>query len=89
MLVLWLSSGLSPFTFARIKVCCYSICSYRNDDEEREKFWNDLGNVSDKIDNVYRMYVTGTLNGRVDDGVKWDMTVAFGVPGKNESGRLL
>ena len=37
------------------------------DDEDREKFWNDLDRVLDKVCNRYRLCMMGDLNGWVGD----------------------
>ena len=37
------------------------------DDEERERSWNYLDRVVDRVDNEYRLCVQGDLNGCVGD----------------------
>ena len=44
--------------------------------EEREKFWNDLDKVLDRVDNGYRLCVLGDLNGWVEDRVRVGITGA-------------
>ena len=33
------------------------------DAEERERFWNDLDRIVDRVGNEYKLYVVGYLNG--------------------------
>ena len=35
----------------------------KEDAEEREKFWNDLDRVADRVSNGYKLCVLGDLNG--------------------------
>ena len=37
--------------------------------EEKERFWNDLGMIVDRVGNEYRLCVLGDLNGWVGDRV--------------------
>ena len=55
--------------------------------EERERFWNDMDRVLDRVGNGYRLCVMGDLNGWVGDWVTMGITSAFEVPGENDNGR--
>ena len=52
------------------------------DGEERERSWNDLDRVVDKVGNGYRLYLLD-LNGWVGERVR--VVGAFGVPGENDN----
>ena len=56
-------------------------------DEERERFWNDLDRVMDRVDNGFRLCALGDLNGWVGDKVRVGITAAFRVPGENDNER--
>ena len=47
--------------------------------EERDRFWNDLDRIIDKVGNGYRLFVLGDLNGSVGDRMKLGKTGWFGV----------
>ena len=49
------------------------------DSEGRDKFWNNMDTVLDRVGNGYRLCILGDLNG-------W-ITGTFGVPGENDKGR--
>ena len=57
------------------------------DHEERERFWNDMDKVLDRVGNGYRLCILGDLNGWIFDRVKASITCAFAVPGENDNGR--
>ena len=38
--------------------------------EERERFWNDLDSIVDRVGNGYRLCVQGDLNGWIGDRVR-------------------
>ena len=37
------------------------------DGEERERFWNDIEGIVDRVGNVYRLCVVEDLNGWIED----------------------
>ena len=49
--------------------------------EEKERFWNSLDRVVDRVDNGYRLCVQGALNRWVRERVRVDITGCFGVQG--------
>ena len=59
--ILW-----SKFKFSRVKVCVVVVVvgygPNEGDGEEREKFWNDLDRIVDRIGNGYRLGILGDLN---------------------------
>ena len=52
--------------------------------EERESFWEGLGECVGSFDERERILVLGDLNSRVGDEVVDGITGAYGVPGVNE-----
>ena len=53
------SYGLS----SRVKVCVVAVYSLTEEDvEEKERFWNDLDRVVDRVCNGYRLFMMGGLN---------------------------
>jgi len=76
------------FKFDRVKVCLVVAYGPVNDrsDEEKVRFWNDLGRAMNEIGNGYRVIVMGDLNGWVGDRVVKGIVGPFGVPGLNDSG---
>ena len=57
------------------------------DDEERERFCNDLDRIVNKVWNGYILCVLGDLNGCVGDQVRAGITGASGIPGENDNRR--
>ena len=55
--------------------------------EERERFWNDMDRIVDRVGNWYKLSVMGDLNGSIGYRVRTSITGAFGVPGENDNGR--
>ena len=55
--------------------------------KERERVWNDLERIVERVGNEYRLCVLGDLNGWTGDGVRTGITGAFRVPGENDNGR--
>ena len=55
--------------------------------EERERVWNDLDMVADRVGIVYRLYVLRDLNGSIGDRLKGSISGGFGVPRDNGMGR--
>ena len=35
------------------------------DDEERDRFWNDMDRILDSVGNGYRLCILGDLNGQI------------------------
>ena len=57
------------------------------DGEERERFWNDIEGIVDRVGNVYRLCVVEDLNGWIEDRVRTGIPGDFGVPDENHNGR--
>ena len=76
--ILWIK-----FMFSKVKVSVVVGYGPNEDGEEKDRFWNDLGSIVDRIGNGYRLRILGDLN-------EWigDLTGAFGVPGENDNGRI-
>ena len=55
--------------------------------KERERFWNDMDRVVDRVGYGYRLCMLGDLNGWIGDRVRISITGAFGVSGENKNGR--
>ena len=49
------------------------------DGEERDKFWNDMDRILDRIKNGYRWCILG-------DRTRGGITGSFGFPGENDNG---
>ena len=57
--ILWIK-----FKFSRIKVCV--VVGYgpsKGDSEERDRFWNNMYSILDRIGNGYRLCIPVALNG--------------------------
>ena len=59
----------------------------QRDVEERERFWNDLDRVVDRIGNGHRLGVLGDLNGWVGHRLRLGINGGFGIPRENDNGR--
>ena len=57
------------------------------DVKEREKFWNYLDRVVDRVNNGYRLCVLRDPNKLVGDRMRAGVTDSFVVLGGNDSGR--
>ena len=55
--------------------------------EERERFWNDLDGIVNRVENEYRLCVVEHLNGCIGYRVRPGITGIYGVLGENENGR--
>ena len=74
--ILWIK-----LRFLRVKVCvAVGYIPNKGDGDEREKFWNDLDRVVDRLSSGYRLYVLGDLNGWIGDTVRVGITGTFGIP---------
>ena len=95
--VLWIR-----FKFPRLKVCV--VVGYgpnEGNGEERERFWNELDRIVDRLGNGYRSCVVGDFNlfiyyfiseilmDGVGDKMRVGIIGAFGVPGENDNGRVV
>ena len=56
--------------------------------KERERFWNNLDKIVDRIGNGYRLRILGDLNGWIGDRMRVGITGAVGVPGENADARI-
>ena len=55
--------------------------------EERERFWNELDRIVDRVCNGYRLCMPGDLNGWIGDRVRAGIIGSFGVPEENDNRR--
>ena len=55
--------------------------SSESDVEKRERFWNDLDRLVERVGNGCRFCVIGTLNGYVGDKVRVYIADTFGALG--------
>ena len=47
-----------------VKVCVVVVSGHAEKDVvERDRFWNDLGRIDHRVDNVYKLYMLRDLNG--------------------------
>ena len=73
------------FKFSRVKVCL--VVGYGPNEgigEERERFWNDMDRIMDRVGNRYRLCMLGDLKGWIGDRVRVSIIGAFGVSRENE-----
>ena len=62
----------SGFKLSRVKVCVVVVYGPTEGQvEERERFWNDLDRVVERVGNGYKLCVLGDLNGWVGDRREW------------------
>ena len=57
------------------------------DGEERDRFWNDMGRILDRVEKGYRLCILGDLNGWMGDRTRAGITGAYGVKRENDNGR--
>ena len=57
------------------------------DVEERDRFWNDMDRILDRVGNEYRLCMVGDLSKWIGDRLSAGITGAFGVPGENNNSR--
>ena len=73
------------FKFSRIKLCV--LVGYgpnEGDGEDRDRIWNDVDRVLDKVGNGNRLCILGDLNEWIGDRVKAGITGDFGILGEND-----
>ena len=76
------------FRFSRANVCVVvGYSSSEGDVEKRDRFWNDMDRILDRVGNGYRSCILGDLNGWTGDRTRDSIIGAFGVSGGNDSGR--
>ena len=64
--------GCVNFKFSRVKVCVeVTYDPTERDGEEKERLWNDLDMIVDRVGNRYRFCILGDLNGWVGDRHNW------------------
>ena len=74
------------FKFSRVKVYILEVYgATEGEDEEMERFRNDLNRVLDRVGNGCKLWVLGDLNDWVADRLRAGITGGFGVPGKNDN----
>ena len=57
------------------------------DGEERDKFWNDMDRVPDRLSNCYRLFILVDLNKYFWRWTRAAITGVFGVLRENDKGR--
>ncbi len=57
--------------------------------KELEKFWEDLGQLLKKFENVKRIFLLGDMNARVENTETGGVAGKYGVEGVNENGQYL
>ena len=57
------------------------------DVEEKDRLWNDMGRILDRVGYKYKLCILGDLNGWIGDRLRAGITGAFGVSGENDNGR--
>ena len=82
-----LPQELSGLKFSRVKVCVVVGYGPNEEDEERDRIWNDMDRTLDNVGNGHRLFILGDLNGWIGDRTRAGITVALGVPGENDNGR--
>ena len=66
---------------SRVKVCVVFGCGLSERDcEERDRFWNDMDRILDRVGNGCRLCILG-------DRMRASIAGTFGVPGENDNGR--
>ena len=75
--ILWVK-----FRFSKVKVCVMVSVPPEEEAEKKEKFWNEVDRVVDRVGNGHRLYVLG-------DGLRADLTDGFEVPGEKDNGKRL
>ena len=76
--ILW-----NKFKFSRVKVCV--LVGYgpsEGDGEERDRFWNGMDRILDRVVNRYRLCLLGDLKRWIGDRTRAGITGAFEVPGE-------
>ena len=61
----------------------------KEDCEEKDRFWNNIHRVLDRVGNKYRLCILGGLNRWKGDRMRGGITGAFGIPEENGNGRRL
>ena len=76
------------FKFSGVKVCVVLGCGpSEGDGEERDRFWNEIGKILDRVGNRYRLCILGGLNGWIGDRTRVGITSVFGVSEDNDNCR--
>ena len=57
------------------------------DVEEKDRFWNEMGRILDRIENGYSLCILGDLNGWIGEVTGTCIPDGFRVPGENDNGR--
>ena len=57
------------------------------DNEEMDRFWNDMDSTLDRVGNRYRLCILDDVKGWIGDRKRAGIIGAFGVPGENDNGR--
>ena len=61
--ILWIKFKVSMVKFCVVVVYGPS----EGDVEERDRFWNDMDRILDRVWNGYRLCILGDLNGRIEE----------------------
>ena len=71
-----------------VKVCVAVGCDpSEGDGEERDRFWNDMDRILDRVRNGYILCILGELNGWIEDKTRAGIIGAFGIQGDNDNGK--
>ena len=57
------------------------------DVEERDRFWDNMDSILDRVGNADRLCILGDLNGWIGDKMRAGITGTFGVSGENDNVR--
>ena len=82
--------ALESSGFSKVKVCV--VVGYspnERDNEERDRFWNDMDMILGRVGNGYRLCILGNINEWIGDRMRADITATFGVPRDNHNGKEL
>ena len=73
--------------FSRAKICAVVVYGPTEKDVEgRERFWNNLNRVLDRLGNGYILCVVGNLNGCVGDRLRTGIIGGLGIQTENDTG---
>ena len=71
-----------------VKVCVAVGCDpSEGDGEKRDRFWNDMDRILDRVRNGYILCILGELNGWIEDKTRAGIIGAFGIQGENDNSK--
>ena len=86
----YVSSRILIIEFKFSRAIVYVVVGYspsEGDVEERDRFWNDMDRILDRVQNGDRLCILGDLNRWIGDKTRTGIIGAFGVPGENDNSR--